>query len=147
MASTPRVRIQSLNVGLSQFTTFEKETFNKLCLNSPPGGWLPALRDLSWCIAGSNLPYADIFFSPNLRKILSPRHGYGTKPSLSPIFYQLFPRSSPPCRHRIFNSYRYASIAIGASGGNSSTCPPLSLCVVDHHSRSTTPLSRCRTQR
>ena len=46
-----------------------KETFEKLRLNSPPGGWFPTLQDLSWIITESNLPYADLFFSPHLKRI------------------------------------------------------------------------------
>ena len=47
----------------------EEETMNKLHLNSPPGGWFPALQFLSWCIAESNLPWANLFFSPHLKRI------------------------------------------------------------------------------
>jgi len=47
----------------------EEETLNKLRVNSPPGGWFPALQDLSWSITGSNLPWADLFFSPHLKRI------------------------------------------------------------------------------
>ena len=47
----------------------EEETLNKLRLNSPPGGWFPALQGLSWCITESNLPCADLFFSPHLKRI------------------------------------------------------------------------------
>jgi len=47
----------------------EGATINKLRLNSPPGGWFPALRDLSLYITESNLPYADLFFSPRLRRV------------------------------------------------------------------------------
>jgi len=46
-----------------------ESTFNKLRLNSPPGGWFPALEDLSWHITESNLPYADLFFSPHLKMV------------------------------------------------------------------------------
>ena len=46
-----------------------EETFQKFRLNSPPGGWFPALQDLSWRIMGSNLPYVDLFFSPYLKRI------------------------------------------------------------------------------
>jgi len=42
---------------------------NKLRLNSPPGGWFPALRDLSWYITELNIPYADLFLSPHLESI------------------------------------------------------------------------------
>ena len=56
-------------VRVEEFVTLGEETFNKLRLNSPPGGWFPALQDLSRCITTSNLPYADTFFSPHLRKI------------------------------------------------------------------------------
>ena len=47
----------------------EEETLNKLHLNSPPGGWFPALQFLSWCITESNLPWANLFFSPHLKRI------------------------------------------------------------------------------
>ena len=48
---------------------FEKETLNKLHLNSPPGGWFPALQDLYWCINESNSSCTDLFFSPHLKRI------------------------------------------------------------------------------
>jgi len=48
---------------------FGEETLKKLRLNSPPGGWFPALQDLLWCITESNLPCADLFFSPHLKRI------------------------------------------------------------------------------
>jgi len=46
-----------------------EETFRKLRVNSPPGGWFPALQDLSWCITRSTHPYTDLFFSPHLKCI------------------------------------------------------------------------------
>ena len=46
-----------------------EETFKKLRLNSPPGGWFPKLRDLSLCIKDVNIPYADLFFSPHMKRI------------------------------------------------------------------------------
>ena len=46
-----------------------EDTFRKLRLNSPVGGWFPALQDLSWIITDSNLPHADLFFSPHLKKV------------------------------------------------------------------------------
>ena len=46
-----------------------EDAFCKLRLNSPAGGWFPALQDLSWTITKSNLPHADLFFSPNLKKV------------------------------------------------------------------------------
>ena len=47
----------------------EEATLSKLRLNSPPGGWFPALQDLYLYIAEFNLPYADLFFSPHLKRI------------------------------------------------------------------------------
>lgn len=47
----------------------EEATLSKLRLNSPPGGWFPALHKLRWTIAEPNLPFADLFFSPRLRKV------------------------------------------------------------------------------
>ena len=46
-----------------------EDTVHKLRLNSPVSGWFPALQDLYWSITKSNLPYADLFFSPNLTKV------------------------------------------------------------------------------
>jgi len=47
----------------------EEATLNKLRVNSPPGGWFPTLQDLYWCITESNLPCADLFLSPHLKRI------------------------------------------------------------------------------
>ena len=46
-----------------------EDTYCKLRLNSPAGEWFPALQDLSWTITESNLPHADLFFSPHLKKV------------------------------------------------------------------------------
>lgn len=46
-----------------------EDTFRELPLNSPAGGWFPALRGLSWHITESNLPYVDLFFSPYLSEV------------------------------------------------------------------------------
>ena len=48
-----------------------EETFKKLRLNSPPGGWFPALQDLFWCITESNILYIDLFLSLYLERIIS----------------------------------------------------------------------------
>ena len=37
--------------------------------NLPPGGWFPALQDLYWDTTESNVPHADMLFSPSLKKI------------------------------------------------------------------------------
>ena len=49
--------------------TVTEDTFYKLRLSSPTGGWFPALQCLCWHITESNLPHADLFFSPHLKKI------------------------------------------------------------------------------
>lgn len=46
-----------------------EDTIPKLRFNSPAGGWFLALKNLYWCITKSNLPYADLCFSPHLKKI------------------------------------------------------------------------------
>ena len=56
----------SLNRGL----ILDESTLSKLRRNSPAGGWFPALRDLRWTIVECNLPYADLFFSANLRTVV-----------------------------------------------------------------------------
>jgi len=40
-----------------------------LRVNSPAGGWFPALQDLFWIIPEHNLPHADLFFSPHLKRV------------------------------------------------------------------------------
>ena len=52
-----------------EWMCFGEETFKKLRLNAPPGGWFPTLQDLSFCIKESNIPYAELFFSPHLKRI------------------------------------------------------------------------------
>ena len=47
----------------------EEGTLNKLRPNSPPGGWFPALQGLYLCITESSFSYADLFFSPHLKRI------------------------------------------------------------------------------
>ena len=56
-------------VYVDEWAPLGEETFKKLRLNLPPGGWFPALQHLLWCIAESNLPYANLFFSPHLKTI------------------------------------------------------------------------------
>lgn len=65
-----------------------EDTYRKLRLNSPAGGWFPALQSLSWTMTKTNLPYADLFFSPHLKTISvynswSPR-GSGVPRDLQP---------------------------------------------------------------
>jgi len=54
---------------LDRLWGLREETLLKLRLNTPAGGWFPALQDLNWYIAESNLPLTELFFSPNLKKI------------------------------------------------------------------------------
>ena len=51
----------------------EEDSFSKLRLNSPDNGWFPILQDLNWYITETNLPYADLFFSPHLKRISTHR--------------------------------------------------------------------------
>ena len=54
---------------LNQLWGLGEETLLKLRLNTPAGGWFPALQNLDWYITKSNLPFADLFFSPHLKKV------------------------------------------------------------------------------
>ena len=56
-------------VSLDEQTSLGEEASNKLHSNIPPGGWFPALRDLSWCITELNVLYIDLFLSPHLQRI------------------------------------------------------------------------------
>jgi len=84
-----------------------EETFKKLRLNSPPGGWFPALQDLSFCIKDNNIPYADLFFSPHLKRVsivLTVAWKYTGVPL---VFFHSWSRPSPRYRRRVLNGYRY----------------------------------------
>ena len=54
---------------MEEWSTLGADTFHKLRSNSPAGGWFPALQELSWIITESNLPYADLFILPHLKKV------------------------------------------------------------------------------
>ena len=56
-------------VSINRRVVLAEDTFPKFRLNSPPGGWFPALQELSWRITESNLPYADLFISPHLERV------------------------------------------------------------------------------
>jgi len=47
----------------------DRDTVGKLRLNSPAGGWFPALQTLCWDFSKFNLPYCDLFLSPHLTKV------------------------------------------------------------------------------
>ena len=46
-----------------------EDTLPKLRLNSPAGGWFPALQELLWRTEESNISYVDLFISPYLKVI------------------------------------------------------------------------------
>ena len=48
---------------------YEEATFRELRLNSPAGGWFPALQGLAWTITESNISHTNLFFSLHLKKI------------------------------------------------------------------------------
>ena len=56
-------------VSLDYWTPLGEETSKKLRSNSPPGGWFPALRDLSWCMSELSVLHVDLFLSPRLQRI------------------------------------------------------------------------------
>ena len=54
---------------LGWFWALRDDTLLKFRLNLPAGGWFPALQELHWCIAESNIPSADLCFSPDLKRV------------------------------------------------------------------------------
>jgi len=46
-----------------------EEAIRQFRLNSPAGGWFPALRTLSWIVSAHNLHYIDLLFSPHLEEV------------------------------------------------------------------------------
>ena len=51
---------ESLSIG--------EDIYHKLELNSPTGGWFPALQELAFCVTKSSHLYLGMFFSPHLKK-------------------------------------------------------------------------------
>jgi len=66
-----RGRGRSITRGLEQSQTLRVMDALRPCVrvDAPPGGWFPVLQDLYLYITESNLPYADLFFSPRLKRI------------------------------------------------------------------------------
>jgi len=56
-------------VSVEQELEFDVGTIEKIQLNTPPGGWLAGLRAIRWPVTEYNLPYANLFLSPNLEGI------------------------------------------------------------------------------
>ena len=54
---------------MNEFSALSQGAFIKFRLNSPVGGWFPALQALSWKTTKSNLPYINLLFSPYLTRI------------------------------------------------------------------------------
>jgi len=52
-------------VRLNWLSPIGDDTVLKFRLNSPPGGWFPALQELHWFITRSNIHYADLCSSPD----------------------------------------------------------------------------------
>ena len=52
-------------VSLDAQSALGEDTIRQMRLNSPTGEWFPVLQSLSWSITESNLPSADLFFSPH----------------------------------------------------------------------------------
>lgn len=47
----------------------EEDAIRQFRLNSPTGGWFPALRTLGWTVSAHNLRYIDLLFSPYLEEV------------------------------------------------------------------------------
>ena len=66
-----------------------EDTILKLRLNSPVGGWFPAVQNLHWTVARSTLPYANLCFSPHLRQVaiyIPSSEGTAVPPDILPTF-------------------------------------------------------------
>ena len=125
-----------------------EETYRKLRLNAPVGGWFPALEGLTLCIRRSNLPYLDLFFSPNLKRISISTSWGGPKfprSSLPDIASTISPLPTPTLRllsvhmsdHGILPTYLKDSLSsvilrCGSSFRDFSSSTPLSDAAINH---------------
>ena len=92
-------------VSLDYWTSLGEETSNKLHSNIPPGGWFPALQDLSWCMTELNVLYIDLFLSPHLRRIsISAAWSWintGVPPAILPTLVSIISTLPTPSLERI----------------------------------------------
>ena len=79
------------------------------------------------------------------RAFPSARHGHGIILVFPSLSFQPWFRSSPRCRHRAFDGYRWTPAIRRCPGHISKSHSLLSFCVADHHLRNTTPRFHCRT--
>jgi len=47
----------------------DRDTIERMRLNTPAGGWFPALQNIRWQVGGHNIPYTDLFLTPSLENI------------------------------------------------------------------------------
>jgi len=122
----------------------EETTFNKLRINSPPGGWFPALQDLFISITESNLLYADLFFSPCLKTIRIyvtwPWHNAALPLGFSQTFTSIISALPTSNLEQILVAAGHHAI----HGRISKTRSLLPFCVADHHLQTTVPQFHCR---
>ena len=117
---------------------------NKLRSNSPPGGWFPALQDLSWCMSELSVLYIDLFLSPHLQRIDICASWSWDNSSVPPAIL--------PTLVSIISALPTSSLKQISVDTSHLTMPctskPHSLpsfCVADHLLRNTTPRFHCRT--
>jgi len=86
-------------VRLDECKPLGEETSKKLHSNLPPGGWFPALRDLSWCITELSVLHADLFLSPHLQRIsisaVWPWSNTGVPPAILPTLVSIISTKLP----------------------------------------------------
>jgi len=82
--------------------TLDGGTIEKLRLNSPAGGWFPALQVFTWRISRQNAAYGNLFFFPRLEKI-----------TILPVWRQ---RDSDDCRN-LMSSVALTFSTLAVPGG------------------------------
>lgn len=51
------------------YLALEAKTLQLLLLKAPPGGWFQGIRYIDWDVSPATIPYAHIFFSPQLKTL------------------------------------------------------------------------------
>ena len=131
-------------VSLDERTSLGEETSKELHSNIPPGGWFPALQDLSWCMTELSVLYIDLFLSPHLQTISihaawSWDHT-GVPPAILPTLVSIISALPTSSLKQISVDTSHLTMPC--------TSKPHSLpsfCVADHRLRNTTPRFHCRT--
>jgi len=131
--------------------TLDEDAIQKLHLNSPAGGWFPALQVFTWHISRQNAAYGDLFFSPCLERITTlpvwrQRDSNDCRNLMSSVASILSTLPVPSGLRILVIAALDERIRDSLPGSISKILSPPSFFIADHHLRISAQWSHCRTK-